>query len=86
MKCWGMYWGGGNYSQPIVRDDTEFFSSIKEAKRVFEYRTLRDLRYPCTDNRACMQIWLRDPREERDPYPDKVIEFGPLGGIKETAC
>ena len=75
MKCWGMYWGGNNYASPYVRDDTEAFKSLKEAREVFLDRTFYDLRYPCTGENATMIIWFRDPREERDPYADRVIEI-----------
>ena len=85
MKVWGMFHGGGNYAHPYVREDTEHFDSLAKAKEEFLYRCRYDLRYPCTGNDATMTIWYRDPREERDPYPDRLLSFGPREGLRDEA-
>lgn len=33
-----------------------------------------------------MTVWLYDPRESDDPYPDRLIHFGPKGGILTERC
>ncbi len=86
MKVWGMWHGGSSYSHPCVKDDVESFDSLAQAKRIFEDRYRYDLRYPCVTAEASMTVWFRDPRDERDPYPDRVIELGPRGGIRTSIC
>lgn len=43
-------------------------------------------RKPAENGGPTMTVWHYDPREERDPYPDRVIEFGPKGGILVKRC
>lgn len=31
---------------------------------------------------SSITVWFYDPLECEDPYPDRVIEFGPRGGVR----
>jgi hypothetical protein len=86
-----MFWhGGSSYAvfDPHSADDAEVFNSINAAKRAFSAHT-NDRYYPCVD--TCDQehggasAWLffgdSHPVTGQE-YPDRVMSFGPRGGIK----
>ncbi len=84
MKVYGLWYGGSNYSVPDVERDTEEFDSIAEAKRTFSrrYDNYDIPATPCVGDDSEMHLFFSDPREESDPYPDKVLRFGPRGGVR----
>lgn len=82
----------------MLPDDLETFPSLRAASealgdrarfghwstQTFTYadgRTEHSLT-PCADEGPEMVVYLRDPRDERDPYPDRVITIGPRGGLR----
>ena len=87
MKCYGLWYGGSSYAAPSVRRDTEEFDSIQEAKQTMERRYDNDDRStPCVTDESEMQLFFSDPRKMDDPYPDRVLKFGPRGGVRMELC
>lgn len=87
----GMWHGGPNYSQPYAADAEEF-GSLRAAvdAHLSRYRN-RDGRTPCVSEES--EMWLYAvPRGwnygdmvaaiEHDGYPDRIVKFGPRGGIR----
>lgn len=70
-----LLWGGGvNYSEGYVADDTEAFPTAAAAIEACADRyDNRDGTTPSVSDDALSFLYLRDPREEHDPYPDAVI-------------
>ena len=86
MKCYGLFHYGSSYAAPYVENDTEEFDSIKEALDSFAHRIDYDPYYPCAGGEeASAWIFFYDPRQEADPYPDRVYEVGPRGGVRRTS-
>ena len=82
-----MLWHGGSSYAPPMDDDAEAFASIADAVDSFESRT-RDPYYPCVK---------RDTPENGGPtgmlyigevgdYPDRIVTFGPRGGVRVESC
>ena len=89
MIVYALWYGGSSYAAPdqFVRRDVERFGSLREARKTFAARADRDPHYPCvntctpTDGGPEMWIYFSDPFEIGDAYPDRVLAFGPRGGI-----
>jgi len=88
-KVWMMWHGGESYAPPdqFNREDCEEFASLKEAREDFASRP-GDSYYP-----ACGAVppeaggpsaWIcfADPFENGDLCPDRVLSFGPRGGLR----
>jgi hypothetical protein len=98
MKCYGVFYGGSSYSYThITNKSVEEFASLQEAQKTFWSRTNFDPHYPCTDETAEIQITFEDPRVYGKHsmlddtliefgYPDRIIRFGPRGGIIVERC
>lgn len=82
MKVFGLWYGGSSYAAPTVKRDTEDFDSIKEARESFESRYDGEPGYPAVSDESEMQLFFYDPRKSDDPYPDKILRFGPRGGVR----
>lgn len=75
-KVYGLWYGGSSYSAPYVQHDTEEFEDMMSAQKEFIYRNNAPHRYPDVNEETCeMQIFLEDPRDSRDPYPDYIMKF-----------
>lgn len=85
-----MFWHGGSSYAPFSTHeprDAEEFASIADARRAFRDR-LRDPYYPCvsdaTPDDGGPEAWLFLCRK-RDAigqeYPDRLLRFGPRGGV-----
>jgi hypothetical protein len=86
MKVYGLFYGGSNYSAGSV-EDVEEFDSIKEAKDTLWRRSDFDPMFPCVDDaQAEIQLFFTDPRDRRDPYPDRILKLGKRGGIISERC
>lgn len=90
MKVWMLWHGGSGYAHGYVDDDTEYFASLYEAKHLFDSRANSwNTYYPCVDRIPAEDggpsayIYFSDPRDdiEGDPYPDRILEYGPRGGL-----
>ena len=86
MRCWMMWHGGSSYGAGTIPDDLETFDSIADAVSAFRSRAeIFDPYYPCVysdtveDGGPSAWLFLAFP-DGRDPYPDRVIEYGPRGG------
>lgn len=95
MKVYGQWYGGSSYVWGDA-DNLEVFSSIKEARnalanrRDLGYSFRQTFRYvdgrvehdftPVVGNDS--ELWLYfDSRVGGDMYPDRIIKFGPRGGV-----
>lgn len=89
MKC-TMFWNGGSsYACFDTSDpkDAEVFDSLEQAKQAFAART-DDSYYPCVDEcepeDGGPEAWIffgdSHPVLGGD-YPDRVMRFGPRGGV-----
>ena len=85
-----MFWHGGvSYACFDTHDpkDAEVFESIERAKRAFKNRAW-DRFYPCVDEcepgEGGPEAWLffgdKHPVLGGD-YPDRIMSFGPRGGV-----
>lgn len=97
MKCWILWHGGSSYAHGYVETDAEVFESISELKRAFDARADSWNTYypgvdrvPAEDGGPSAYVFFYDPNDPSngpgDPYPDRVIEFGPRGGVRVTPC
>lgn len=92
--------GGSSYSPSSIPEDVERFDSIGDAKyefwarynlsvsRPFEYvnRDSENVEVPAVSEDSEMWLYFGDPSEERDPYPDRIVKFGPRGGVRVERC
>jgi len=79
---YGMWHGGPNYAVPSV-EDTEQFDSIEAVKRALtDRRENRDGRTPVVTDESEFHVWFEDPRGSLDPYPDRLVRFGPRGAVR----
>lgn len=94
--------GGGSWAHPELPRDLEMFDSIAEAREQFLARKEIGAHFPmpfkfvtrppadgCTPtvgDDSQMQLFFRDPTDERDPYPDRLMTFGPRGGVVVEPC
>jgi hypothetical protein len=86
MKVWMQWWGGYNYGHGEI-DESEVFDSLKAARDEFWRRFNRfDSYYPCVGEESEARIYFSDPAEMRDPYPDRLMRFGPRGGVVVERC
>jgi hypothetical protein len=96
MQYWEMWHGGASYAAPYAEDAIPV-DSVREAILRFESRyygsdPVSGLKTPCVDNvppdEGGPETWLivRRPGEDKliggDIYPDRIIYFGPRGGIR----
>jgi hypothetical protein len=86
MKVFMLWHGGSSYSPPTC-EDTEEFDTIAELKRSFGSRS-DDRYYPCVYDDVPEEggpegwVFFHDPRTGPDDYPDRLIHFGPRGGVR----
>lgn len=95
MRVYGLWYGGSGYGLP-EREDLEQFESIGHARTALERRcyvgghiqqdvTYADGRttsvfFPAVDASSTeIHLFLTEPDD--DLYPDRVIKFGPRGGV-----
>jgi hypothetical protein len=71
-----------NYGESDINRDTEEHDSIKAARDSF-WRTCDGERLGDEHNHEGY-LFLYDPREEgvTDPYPDRILKYGPRGGVR----
>ena len=89
MKVYMLWHGGSSYSVGGY-DDIESFDSLGIARDEFELRTRSHMTfYPCvstdTPDNGGPSAWIflySKPDDNGDLYPDRVMEFGPRGGIQ----
>lgn len=101
MKVYGLFYGGVNYSTPDINIDLEVFPSITAAKEALLQRYRSNMTQLCAsiyadgrrenvvhlaDETAEIQLFLYDPRETSDPYPDCRVYIGPRHGICFEIC
>ena len=79
MKVTAMWFGGSSYAVPYP-DDVEHFDSLRAAKDAFWSRADFDPYYPCVD-KDTTEMWISFGVHESIEYPDRIIKFGPRGGI-----
>lgn len=78
MKVHCLWYGGCNYAAPRL-EDLETFDSLTQAKRVFDGRmTNASGQFPCVDESAEMHVYFGEYTENG---PDRIIKFGPRGGL-----
>jgi hypothetical protein len=86
MKRVWMFWHGGASYAPPGTDDAEEFDSIAEAVKSFDRRRL-DSYYPCVSDETPEDggpeghLFFQDPTEHADLYPDRIVRYGPRGGL-----
>lgn len=79
MECWTVIHGGYNYSLPAWTD-AEHCDSLSEAENRF-WRWIQDV-WNLPDDSTEMYVFLYEPDDSGDNYPDFRIYQGPRGGIR----
>lgn len=97
MRVWMLWHGGSSYSVGEIggkHDSLEEFDSLKSAKDAFEARAAFHPFYPCVsddepaDGGPSAWLFFADPRGDHpedvvgDAYPDRILNFGPRGGLR----
>ena len=89
MRCWMLWHGGSSYSVGSIPEDLEAFETLADARSAFRARAESfDPYYPCChpetveDGGPSAWLFLAYP-DGRDPYPDRILECGPRGGLLE---
>lgn len=87
-KVWMLWHGGASYAAPdqFNQEDCEEFASLKEAREEFASRPGSSYCPACDTvppEAGGPSAWLcfADPFEHGDIYPDRVLSFGPRGGV-----
>jgi len=83
MQVWMQVQRDPNYyGQLGQREGVEQYDSLKEAKDAF-WRECDSERLADAMNHEAL-VFFYDPREKdvTDPYPDRILRFGPRGGVK----
>jgi hypothetical protein len=88
-KVWMLWHGGASYSAPDTfnRRDCEAFASLRGAREDFARRP-GDSYYPGCEavpveaGGPSAWIFFSDPFNSGDAYPDRVLSFGPRGGVR----
>lgn len=92
MKVWMLWHGGASYAAGTVADDIEEFDSLKDAKHSFDRRADSwNTYYPMVEREPeeeggqSAYVFFYDPNDESngpgDPYPDRILRYGPRGGL-----
>jgi hypothetical protein len=86
MECWMLWHGGSSYAHGYIPEDLEHFKSLTEAVSAFDRRADSwETFYPCVERTEPEEggpsAWIFLAEPDGDPYPDRIIEFGPRGGI-----
>lgn len=95
MKCYMLWHGGDSYGVGSIEEDIEEFDSLRAAKSAFASYADHDPYRPCVSNEepdnGGPSAWIffynpNDPDEAGygggDPYPDRIMLFGPRGGVR----
>lgn len=84
MKVYTLWHGGsGSYMPGSIPDDVEAFPSIAAAAREHERRQSGgDPFYPAVGSDSATWVYLYEPSEFEDNYPDRIITTGPRGGTR----
>lgn len=80
MRVFGLWHGGPSYSAPDYCD-AERFASIAAAEDEWFRRENGDDPYYPGVSESEMWLYVTDPGESDDPYPDWVVRAGKRGGI-----
>lgn len=82
MTVYMTWHGGHSYAVPYASDREEL-ASVAAARELFESRYYnRDGTTPAVDDTATAWLFFTDPADTDDPYPDRIVEIGPRGGIR----
>lgn len=89
MQVFGLWHGGHSYSGGDFTENLEMFNSVDDAITACQERMdyghyrVQEFDYlnrdsdkcltPCVDDSATMQVFLADPTDSDDPYPDFII-------------
>jgi hypothetical protein len=84
-----MLWhGGASYACGYIPEDLEHFDSLRAAKDSFDRRADSwATYYPCVEREPSEEggqsawIFFYEPTENCDAYPDRILEYGPRGGL-----
>jgi len=85
-KGWtGLWYGGSNYAAP-EGTDVERFDTLPDAKEWFEDRLFYSYtpcveRVPSDLGGPTLILFMGSHSDTTDMHPDKMIEFGPKGGV-----
>jgi hypothetical protein len=90
MKIFMLWHGGSSYScfDQFNRADCEEYPTIQAARDEFQAR-VHNSYYPCVSaipvDAGGPSAWLcfSDPYQDGQLYPDRVLSFGPRGGLRE---
>jgi len=95
MKVFALWHGGSSYSQGSLEKYLETFDSLKAVKEELRDRydgkayqtwasgqTPNWCYTPTVSDNSSFWVWIEDPRDMDDPYPDRIVSFGPKMGVR----
>ena len=88
MKVYGLWYGGSSYACPSIYNqaDVEKFESIEDAKQtLFSRYANYNGSTPAVTQESNIQLFFFEQGSVRE-YPDRIIYFGPRGGIRVEKC
>lgn len=90
MQVFGLWYGGSSYTGGDFVENLEMFNSVDDAiiacqermdrghvwVQEFDYlnRDSEKVLTPCVDETSTMYVYLSDPTDDSDPYPDFIIQ------------
>ena len=84
-KVYFLWFGGPSYAVPSA-DDLETADSLADVLSIMRARERYwDGRTPCVEDQGA-HVFLSDPRNGSDWYPDRVVSAGPRGGLRMERC
>jgi hypothetical protein len=97
MQIWIVWHGGSWYPLAEIATDVEHFDSLKAAIASFNgCAESWNTYYPCVEREPAdgggpsAWIFFCNPTDEShgpgDPYPDRILEYGPRGGLRVVAA
>lgn len=86
MIVYGQWHGGGSYAAPYVEHTERFESQTAAVDACRDWYDNRDGSTPCVDESSGMALFLTDPRETGEEYPDRLIIRTDRGAWRVTGC
>lgn len=86
MIVWALWHGGHSYASPDMSHLETFESQTAAVEACRDRYDNVDGRTPAVDESSGMTVWLADPSDSDDPYPDRLIVRSDRGRWMVIGC